>query len=64
MSRTTSAPRWADLAKAAAYVDVAPRTIRYWTAQGRIPAYRVGPKLVRYDLNDLDNLIQRIPTAG
>lgn len=48
---------------AAKYADVSTRTIRRWIAQGLIPGYRVGPRLVKVDLADLDKLARRIPTA-
>lgn len=49
---------------AANHVGVNPRTIRRWISEGRLPAYRTGPRLVRIKLDDLDNLGERIPTAG
>lgn len=48
---------------AADYADVSTRSIRRWIASGLIPGYRVGPRLVKVDLNDLDKLARRIPTA-
>jgi excisionase family DNA binding protein len=49
-------PRWATLAAAAAYLTVNERTIRRWLSDGTIPGKRIGPKLIRVDLNDLDRL--------
>jgi len=54
----------ASVESAAAHVDVSTRTIRRWISSGLLPGYRVGPHLVRVDLADLDQLAQRIPTAG
>jgi excisionase family DNA binding protein len=56
--------RLTSLANAAAYADVSARSIRRWIASGLIPGYRVGPRLVKVDLDDLDRLARRIPTAG
>ena len=37
------------LADAAARPRVSTRTLRRWIAEGRLQAYRVGPRLVRLD---------------
>jgi excisionase family DNA binding protein len=52
------------LAEAAASRGVSTRTVRRWIAAGLLPAYRVGPRLVRIDPDDLDRLERRIPTAS
>ncbi|MEO7980341.1 MAG: helix-turn-helix domain-containing protein [Sporichthyaceae bacterium] len=52
------------LAEAAASRGVSTRTVRRWIAAGLLPAYRVGPRLVRINPEDLDKLDRRIPTAG
>lgn len=57
-------PRLTSIASAAEYADVSARTIRRYISTGLIPGYRVGPRLVKVDLGDLDNLAQRIPTAA
>lgn len=49
---------------AADHVDVSPRTIRRWIAAGRLPGYRVGPRLVKVDISELDAVVRRIPTAA
>jgi excisionase family DNA binding protein len=49
---------------AAQYADVCYRTVRRWVASGLLPGYRVGPRLVKVDLNELDRMLHRIPTAG
>jgi excisionase family DNA binding protein len=50
-------------AAAAAYADVSTRTLRRYIAQGRLTGYRVGPRLLKVDLDDLDRLARPIPTA-
>jgi excisionase family DNA binding protein len=61
---TTKRRRFASIADAAAYADVSPRTIRRYIAAGRLTGYRVGPRLVKVDLADLDAIMRPIPTAG
>lgn len=61
MSR--SIRRWASLAEAGAYVGVSTKTIRRRVADGTIPAHRIGPRLVRVDLDDVDDAFRTIPTA-
>ena len=56
--------RLASIAVAAEYADVSSRTIRRYIAEGRLAGYRVGPRLVKVDLADLDCLATPIPTAG
>jgi excisionase family DNA binding protein len=56
--------RLVSVAQAAAYADVNIRTVYRWIADGRLRGYRVGPKLIKVDLFDLDRLIQLVPTTG
>ena len=55
--------RLVSLATAATYADVSTRTLRRYISQGRLSGYRVGPRLVKIDLNELDRLVRPIPTA-
>ena len=50
--------------QASDYADVSTKTLRRWIAAGRIPAYRVGPRLLKIDLNELDAMLRPIPTSG
>jgi len=61
-----SAPkrRTATIAVAAEYVPCSPKTIRRRIADGSLTGYRMGPRLIRVDLNELDALMRPIPTAG
>jgi excisionase family DNA binding protein len=52
------------LAAAADATDVHPRTVRRWIAAGRLTGYRVGPRLIRVDLAEVDALLHPIPTAA
>jgi hypothetical protein len=57
--------RLASIPDAATYCDVHPRTIRRRIADGTIHGYTIGKKLVRVDLNEIDDkLLQQIPTAA
>ena len=74
-SRATAAPRaetgrraapgrrLVGLAVAAAYSDVSTRTLRRYIAHGRLTGYRVGPRLIKVDLNELDAMARPVPTA-
>lgn len=44
--------------------QVSKRTGRNWIAEGRIPAYRIGPHQIRLRRADVEALAERIPTAG
>ncbi len=48
---------------AAEYLGCTPRTVRRRIADGSLTAYRMGPRLVRVDLTELDNLLRPIPNA-
>jgi excisionase family DNA binding protein len=53
------------LAEAAARHGVTTKTIRRRIADGTIPAYRSGPRLIRVDPDDVDSaLLSPIPTVG
>jgi len=63
MPATRSRPRRPASPKAAAqYADVGLRTIYRWIDEGRVPAWRVGNKLLRVDLDDVDQLF--VPVAA
>jgi excisionase family DNA binding protein len=46
--------RYAKVADAATYLDVNQATIRTMLADGRLTAYRLGPRVLRVDLNEVD----------
>lgn len=52
------------LADAAHHLGISHRTLRYWIAEGRLTAYRVGPRLVRLDAREVDALVEPIPTVA
>ena len=63
-STTTLRRHLVSIGQAAEYADVHPMTMRRWISAGRIRAYRVGPRLVKVDIADLDAMLRPIPTAG
>ena len=46
------------LTDAAARTNVSVRTLRRWIAEGRLTAYRAGPRLLRVDPDDLDAMMR------
>jgi excisionase family DNA binding protein len=56
--------RPASVARAAEHYDVSERTIRRWITSGQLPAWRIGPRVLRVDLDDLEKLARPVPTAG
>ncbi len=64
VQRLESRHRLESISNAAEYLGVCTKTIRRWIAEGRLTGYRAGPKLIRVDLNELDAMLHRIPTAG
>lgn len=63
---TTAAPspEWLTFQQFIDYVQVSKRTGRSWIADGRIPAYRIGPHQIRVRRSDVESLFELIPTAG
>ena len=45
-------------------LGVSIKTIRRRIAAGELTAYRVGTKIIRIDLEEVDGLLHRIPTSG
>ncbi len=56
--------RMASIPHAAEYAGVCTKTLRRRIADGSVPAYRFGPRVLRVDLDELDAAMRRIPTAG
>jgi excisionase family DNA binding protein len=45
---------------AASYFGVSQRTIRNWISEGRVHGYELGPRLIRLDYDEIENLPVRI----
>jgi len=48
---------------AAKRLGCSPRTVRRMIAAGEITGFRLGKRLLRIDLAELDSIMRRIPTA-
>lgn len=46
--------RWATYKQTAEYLDLNERTVRQMVEDGRITAYNLGARVVRFDLNEID----------
>lgn len=55
-------PELIGLQEAAEYCNVSYRTVRRWIASGHLNAVRVGPRLIKLDLAELEAFLQ--PTGG
>lgn len=68
VSLTRSTPRASrrliSLPDAAEYAGVHPRTLRRYIAAGRLTGYRLGPRVIRIDADELDALLTPVPSAG
>lgn len=52
------------LREAADWYGLSERTLRRRIAEGKLRAYRVGPRSIRVSVEDLDALARPIPSAG
>jgi excisionase family DNA binding protein len=57
-------PELIGLQEAAAHCDVSYRTVRRWIADGRIDAMRVGPRLLKVSVTELDKVIAPVGGAA
>lgn len=55
---TRHARKYGKLSEAAEYLGVTERTIRQMIADGRLTGYRSGTRLVRVDLNEIDEAMR------
>lgn len=55
--------RYETLAAAAERTGLSVKTLRRRIAEGRLPAYRSGPRCIRVDPTDVNQLMVRIPTV-
>lgn len=59
----TAARRLASINQAAEYAAVSTKTIRRRIADGTLTGYRMGSRIIRVDLDELDSLLREIPTT-
>lgn len=55
--------RYASVRDAAEYFGCSERTIRRSISAGTLTGYRIGKRLLRVDLNELDAALRPIPSA-
>lgn len=51
------------VSQAAEYLGVNSKTLRSYISQGKLTGYRMGPRLIRVDANEVDALMRPMPTA-
>lgn len=56
------ARRWASITAAADHYQIGERTLRQMIYDGKVTGYKLGPQLLRVDLNEIDALME--PTNG
>ena len=56
--------RLARIDQAAEYAACSSKTIRRRISDGSLTGYRMGKRLIRVDLNELDDLLRPIPSAA
>ncbi len=64
MSNRLPSRRLVTVIDAAEYAACNPRTIRRRITDGSLSGYRMGSRLIRVDLNELDALFRPIPAVG
>lgn len=63
MGKTPRNRRQSDLVnlqEAAERAGVHPKTVRRWISEGRIRGYRMGPRFIRVDLDELAAMLEPI----
>lgn len=60
----TLKPHYESLTRAAARTGISVRTLRRRVADGSLPAYRTGPRMIRVRSSDVDRLMRPIPSVG
>ena len=61
--REPQAPEWMSLQRAALRFEVSVDTLRRRVAAGELPASRMGRRLIRVRVADLERVLRPIPTA-
>lgn len=64
MPFSVSAPKWGTIQQAADLYQVSTKTIRRMIARGQINAQRFGPRLIRVDINSLDQAGRSLQYVG
>ena len=64
MTKTKANDKLVSIAEAAAYLGVNVRGIRNMLTDGRLKAYKLGPRIVRIRLSDIDAALQPYTEAA
>ena len=64
MSKTKADDKLVSIADAAAYLGVNVRSIRNLLTDGRLKAYKLGPRIVRIRLSDIDAALEPYTEAA
>jgi excisionase family DNA binding protein len=56
--------RFTSVRDAAEYGGISEKTVRRYISDGRLTGYRLGKRLIRVDLSEIDALLKPIPTVG
>ena len=62
--RRNAAPTLVSMQEAAQTVGVCVKTLRRWISDGRLTGYRLGPRAIRIDLDELLTLAHPLTTVG
>lgn len=57
-------PRLGTIAAGAELMGTCNKTVRRYISAGRLTGYRLGPRMMRVDLDEVAALARAIPTAG
>lgn len=63
MTRTITTRRLVPFTTAAEHLGCSARSVRRYIAAGQLSAYRMGPRMLRVDLNEIDAVLRIVPTA-
>ena len=55
--------RYVSIQDAAAYLGLTDGGVRKLIAEGRLTGYRLGKRAIRVDMNEVEGLLQPIPTS-
>lgn len=55
--------RLVTLIAAAEYLGCSPASVRRYIAAGQLPAYRMGRRMLRIDLNEVDAVLRAVPAT-
>ena len=58
LSNKSVGRRWATITEVADYLGVHPVTVKHMISDGRITAYRLGARICRIDLDEVDSSFQ------